>query len=186
MMNINALFNIPVLETARLILQPIGDEHFTSVMSILGDREVRHGMRMDAHDTPEKQNAWWRRFEESRKRGEAVQWAAFLKENNTYASLLTVKEIDHNSHRGEVGYSVVKSLWGKGIASEGVKCVVDYMFNTVNIHSLIAQILPSNEVSQKIVSRLGFVKEAHFHDVHKYQEVYYDLLQFYKINPAHT
>tara|TARA_B100000678_G_scaffold291190_1_gene306723 strand:+ start:3380 stop:3958 length:579 start_codon:yes stop_codon:yes gene_type:complete len=184
-MNIQAILNIPVLETERLILKPLAEEHFAEVMVGLGDKEVRHGMLMPAYDTRERQMKWWDRFMQAHRKGEAAQWAAFQKDRNVYTGLFTVKEIDHNIHRGELGYSILKPFWGGGMASEGVKCVMEYVFKEVNLHTVIAQILPSNYASLRVVSKMGFEQEAHFHEAHFYQGEYYDLLQYYRINPAH-
>lgn len=183
--NAAAIFSAPVLETERLILKPIKEEHQQMVFEYLGDHEVRHGMKMPAHDTPEKQNAWWGKFKKWREEGLALQWVAFLKDSGKYVSLLTIKEIEHSNLRGEVGYSVLKELWGQGIGSEGVAEIVRYGFENVNLHTMRAMILPSNKASQAIVKKMGFEKEAHFKECHKFEGKFYDLLQFNKINPKH-
>ncbi len=184
-MNLKVLSQPTVLETERMVLYPLERSHFNLVMQVMADREIRDGMLMPAHDTPEKQENWWARFEEARELGQAVQWAAFLKASQTYVALMTVKEIDHGSHRGELGYSLMKEFWGRGLGTEAARCVMEFMFDEVNLHRLIAQVLPQNLASQAIVRKLGFELEARFHDVHFYEGRYYDLLQFYKINPHH-
>tara|TARA_B000000460_G_C21465830_1_gene370229 strand:- start:224 stop:784 length:561 start_codon:yes stop_codon:yes gene_type:complete len=184
-LNLDAIFAPPELETERLLIKPVKEAYREMIFEYLSDHEVRHGMKMPTHDTPEKQEAWWQKFKIWREEGSALQWVAFLKDSGKYVSLLTIKEIEHNNLRGEVGYSVAKDEWGKGIGSEGVKCIVEYGFSNVNLHTIRAMILPSNLASQGIVKRLGFIQEAHFKECHRYKGGFYDLLQFYRINPEH-
>lgn len=183
--NINAIKDPPVLETERLILKPVSEDLRDCVFQGLSDREVRVRMKMPVLNTAELQEDWWQRFAQWRAVGKAVQWCAFLKDSGKYVSLLTLKEIDHKNLRGELGYSVMKENWRQGIGAEGAARLVNYAFEAIGLHSLFAQIMPYNEASQRIVKRLGFVKEAHFRHVHYHEGEFYDLLQFAKFNPHH-
>lgn len=139
-------------------------------------------MKAPVLNTPQKQEEWWSRFAAWRREGRAVQWCAFLKESGKYVGLFTIKEIDMAHYRGELGYSVLKEEWGKGIGGEGARHVVDYAFRQIGIHRLFAMIMPYNIPSQRIVKSLGFEQEAHFKDMHFYQGKFYDMLQFSLIN----
>lgn len=184
-LNHQAILSPPLLETKRLVLKPVCDDYRLMVFMSLSDKEVRHRMKMPCIDTPEKENEWWDRFADWRKTGKAVQWCGFLKDTGEYAGLFTFKEIDKSSDRGEVGYSILKQYWGRGLAGEGVKCLIDYGFLQIRFHTIFAMILPYNIPSQRIVRRLGFEQEAHFRDLHFYEGRYYDVLQFSLINPVH-
>ncbi len=175
----------PVLYTDRLILKPVVTELREFVFKTLCDPEVRHTMKMPVLNEPGKQDRWWKKFEEWRKEGRAVQWCAFNKENEQYVGLFTIKEIDQKNSRGELGYSIMRHLWRSGYGIEGSKVVVDFAFRQVGFHTMFAMILPYNEPSQRIVKRLGFEQEAHLRQIHYYQNSYYDVLQFSMINPSH-
>ena len=180
--------NLPqtqALESARMYFKPISLEHLDDVAIFLSDHEVRTNMKMPTLDTSEKLMKWFKNFELGREAGRVYQWAAYFKDGGDYACLLTLKDIDWNNQRGELGYSVNPKHWGKGIASEAAALGVDYAFRQIDLHSLVAQILPDNQASQRIVWKLGFRQESHFKEAILYEGQYYDLLQFSKINPAH-
>ncbi len=176
----------PELSTERLILKPVVEELRDFVFKTLCDPEVRHTMKMPVLNEPDIQNRWWLKFEEWRSKGEAVQWCAFSKVDGRYVGLFTIKEIDQKNSRGELGYSIMKDLWGMGYGTEGSREVLKFGFQHVDFHSIFAMILPYNTPSQRIVKRLGFEQEAHFKQIHFYQNVFYDVLQFSIINPSHN
>lgn len=175
----------PELITERLVLKPIADELREYVFKTLSDPEVRHTMKMPVLNEKGRQERWWNKFKEWRAEGKAVQWCAFSKANGQYVGLFTIKEIDPKNSRGELGYSIVKDLWGMGYGTEGSRELLKFAFDQVGFHTIFAMILPYNEPSQRIVKGLGFTQEAHLKEIHYYQDAYYDVLQFSIINPAH-
>lgn len=184
-LNPQAITSPAELETDRLILKPISESLREFVFRGLSDPEIRHNMKMPVVNTPEIQEDWWQRFMNWRARGEAAQWCAFFKDNQEYAGLFTLKEIDQHHFRGEIGYSVMQSFWGNGVGTEGARRLMEYAFEEIGLHTLFAVILTANIRSQGIVKRLGFTLEANLRDIHFYRGEFYDLLQFSKINPSH-
>lgn len=141
-------------------------------------------MKLPTLDTEAKRHNWFEDFQAARDSRTAFRWAGYLRSNKQYASLLTIKDIDHTNSRAELGYSVNPALWGKGLASEAAGLGCEYAFNKLGIHTLVAKILPDNPASLRIISKLGFIQEAHFKESHFFEGDYHDLLQFSKINPA--
>nr|WP_321407125.1 GNAT family protein [uncultured Carboxylicivirga sp.] len=67
-----------------------------------------------------------------------------------------------DDEQAEIGCTLAKEYHGNGYATEALKSVIDYLFNQVNKHRIIASIDPNNLNSIGLVERLGFRKEAHF------------------------
>lgn len=181
-----AIRNPKALRTERLLIKPMKEDFKDYVFLVLGDFEVRHGMHMPTLDTKEKQDAWWERFAQWRSSAKAIQWCMFDKQTNDYIGMLTIKEIDLSHSRGELGYSIMKTQWMKGYGKEGAAAVLNYGFEEVNLHTIIAQIATDNIGSQKIVKGLGMLQEGHFVESHLYNEQFFDTLQFSKVNPKHV
>jgi ribosomal-protein-alanine N-acetyltransferase len=53
---------------------------------------------------------------------------------------------------------------GKGIITEAIKEVVRYGFKIMKLHSIEAVIDPENYISEKVLRKNGFVKEAHLRE----------------------
>ena len=70
--------------------------------------------------------------------------------------------MDEENKQVELGFTLDKKYQGNGFATESVKQVIEYLFNTLNKYRIIASIDPRNSSSLKLVERLGFRKEAHF------------------------
>ncbi len=184
-MNKKSIAHPTEIQTERLILKPVEPTFKPHIFAYLSDHEVRNQMKMPTHDTVEKQEKWWNTFLEWRTNFQAVQWCAFSKDDNRFIGLFTIKELDLNNRRGELGYSLTKTEYGKGFATEGASSLVAYAFKEIDLHTLFAQILPYNKASQGIIKKLNFREEARFVQSHFFEGTYYDVLQFTLLNPAH-
>jgi RimJ/RimL family protein N-acetyltransferase len=55
----------------------------------------------------------------------------------------------------EIGYRLARSAWGQGYATEAVRAVRDYAFQTLGIRRLIAIIDPANTASIHVAEKVG-------------------------------
>ncbi len=60
-----------------------------------------------------------------------------------------------------LGYKIDKLYEGKGVMSESLEGACSYMFKKENLHRIMANYIPSNERSEKLLNRLGFQKEGY-------------------------
>lgn len=63
-----------------------------------------------------------------------------------------------------LGYSLDQRAVGAGIMFEALEAAVAYMFNTLHFHRIMANYLPRNERSGRLLRRLGFVVEGYARD----------------------
>lgn len=56
----------------------------------------------------------------------------------------------------EIGYRLRSSAWGRGLATEAARCMLDYGYGELGLETLYAFIDPKNEPSQAVARRLGF------------------------------
>jgi RimJ/RimL family protein N-acetyltransferase len=61
----------------------------------------------------------------------------------------------------EIGYTLGKNHRGRGYASEAVKRVVQFAFETLNKKEIIASVDPNNTPSIKLLESIGFHKKSH-------------------------
>ncbi len=62
----------------------------------------------------------------------------------------------------EIGFTIALEHQNKGIAKEAVTGLLDYLFNTLNKHRIIATTDTRNIASYRLLESLGFRREAHF------------------------
>ena len=67
-----------------------------------------------------------------------------------------------NPRLAYLGYSLSRSAWGQGYASEAVSKLVDYLFRVLDIHRVVADCDVKNSASIRLLERLRFRREAHY------------------------
>ncbi|MBD2451515.1 ribosomal protein S5-alanine N-acetyltransferase [Nostoc sp. FACHB-152] len=68
------------------------------------------------------------------------------------------------AHFCYVGYSLAEKSQGKGYMTEGLKAAIDYVFEDLNLHRVMANYMPHNQRSGNVLKRLGFVVEGYARD----------------------
>ncbi len=61
----------------------------------------------------------------------------------------------------ELGYRLKFSAWGRGLASEGVKGLLHYGFETLRAGAVMALVLTENAASVKVLEKNGLTKLAY-------------------------
>ncbi|WP_050699392.1 GNAT family N-acetyltransferase [Anaeromassilibacillus senegalensis] len=59
-----------------------------------------------------------------------------------------------------IGYRINESYWHRGIATDTVKLMVEYLSNEMGIQTLKAFVMPENIFSEKALIKNGFIKES--------------------------
>jgi [ribosomal protein S5]-alanine N-acetyltransferase len=63
-----------------------------------------------------------------------------------------------------LGYSLDHRAEGKGLMFEALTTVIAYAFNDMGLHRIMANYIPTNERSGRLLRRLGFVVEGYARD----------------------
>ena len=66
---------------------------------------------------------------------------------------------------GEIGYFVDEKYWGKGIATQALKQLEEFIVSNLNIRRLEIRMVKENGISQKIAIKCGYKKEGILHDM---------------------
>ncbi|MED3942225.1 GNAT family protein [Priestia megaterium] len=65
-------------------------------------------------------------------------------------------------HTYEIGWVFNALYHQKGYASEAAKAIVDYGFNTMKLHRIIATCPPENTSSYRVMEKIGMRREGYF------------------------
>lgn len=60
----------------------------------------------------------------------------------------------------EIGYWLGEAYWGRGIATEAVRLIVQHCFDQFNLVRLYAAVFAGNNASMRVLEKNGFYKEA--------------------------
>lgn len=71
----------------------------------------------------------------------------------------TLKE-DVYKRTAEVGYFISENFWGKGIATEAIKLLVEYIQQNFDIVRIYAEVFEFNKASMRVLEKNGFYLEC--------------------------
>jgi len=75
-------------------------------------------------------------------------------------------QIFNIQRRAEIGIFIGEpEYWGKGIGPEAINLMLDYGFNTLNYHKILASVNVPNTRSLKMFNKIGFIEEGHQKDM---------------------
>jgi len=89
------------------------------------------------------------------------QFAIILVDENRLIGDMGISFTNYNNMQAEIGCTLHKDYQKKGYATESLKGMVGFLFETLNKHRIIASVDPRNIASIQLIERLGFRKEAH-------------------------
>ena len=56
----------------------------------------------------------------------------------------------------EIGYALAKDCWGKGLMTEAVQTVIDYLFEQIDLDFLVVSHFAHNDRSRRVIEKCGF------------------------------
>ena len=147
------------IEIERLILRPFELTDLDDLFEYASIPGVGENAGWPHHETIEKSKMILSKFIEEKK-----TFAIVYKENNKVIGSLGVepygnedKLTEFNNYIGrEIGYVLAKNYWGKGLGTEAVKAVIDYLFNKENYDFLVCAYYDFNARSKRVQEKCGF------------------------------
>ncbi len=82
------------------------------------------------------------------------------KETEKFIGLFGLKLSSAKYNRGEVWYKLHSDLWNKGYATEVLKMIIDYGFDTLGLHRIEAGCAVENVASIKVLEKVGMIREG--------------------------
>jgi RimJ/RimL family protein N-acetyltransferase len=149
---------IPILQTERLILRaPRGDD-LDAWAAIMADPDVARYIA----PAPMTRDEAWRSIAGSLGHWQLRGYGAWSVERKSDGAMMgRVGMINPEGWPGlEIGWTLGKSYWGNGYATEAAAAAMRYAFLTQPVDRLISNIDPDNTPSQAVALRLGETKGA--------------------------
>lgn len=72
---------------------------------------------------------------------------------------ITIKE-DVFRLNAEIGYFIAEPFWGKGLATEAIKKMTDYVFTRFNVIRIVAGVFEFNKASMRALEKNGYYLES--------------------------
>ncbi len=91
-------------------------------------------------------------------------WAAELNETGEfigYVGLFTPRFEAAFTPCVEIGWRLAGEYWGRGLATEGARAVVDHAFHHLALAELVSFTVPANLRSRRVMEKLGMAYDPH-------------------------
>lgn len=173
----------PVLRTDRLTLRDLREGDARRIF------DMRASGRMNTFIARENMNDPARSIElvdgcvKAFNERSGIAWAGILREGNEIIGTCGYNRIDHENRRAELGGELAPEYWGKGIALEAVRAIVEFGLGPMRLHSIEAWVEPGNRGAILLLEHLGFVKEAHYRDRIYFRGEYRDMAVYSCVAP---
>jgi RimJ/RimL family protein N-acetyltransferase len=157
-------FTGTLFETPRLRLREFVMDDVNRLVALDSDPEV---MRHISHGIPTPREvirdkvlpAWLEFYAQPRPIG---FWAVELREDGQFIGWFHLRPDRISPPQPELGYRLVRRVWGRGLASEGGRALVAAAFDRLPCASISARTLVVNEVSQRVMQNCGMRFEHEF------------------------
>lgn len=168
------LHPFPVLNTPRLTLRAVESNDADAAFAMRSDAEVMKYIGRPPAKSIEEATDWIKLIHGLHQKNEGVLWALSLRGSDEMIGSIGIWQIDKANHRAEIGYMLSTVNQGKGYMQEAIVESINYAFNSINLHSIEANVNPDNLASIKLLERSGFVREAYFRENYYYNNRFLD------------
>lgn len=79
---------------------------------------------------------------------------------NRLVGVAEIFDIDDKVNMLTFGYTLNESYWGRGIATNTTKILLQYFFETLDVNRVQAFVMPENQKSKNVLLRNNFKKEG--------------------------
>lgn len=144
-----------MIESKRLKLAPIGEEHATDLYKLWSDFEVIKYTYMPLVKSHEECADIIRMFIERNQKSEAPQNFAILY-NDTAIGICGFPIVE--SEKGAYGfyYQLCRDFWGTGLGFEAAEALLEHITRNTSAACVYADAVSVNPASLSILTRLGF------------------------------
>jgi RimJ/RimL family protein N-acetyltransferase len=153
------------LETDRMYFREFRDADAPLLFELDSDPEV---MRFISRGEPTPlariQNEFIPKFLDAyRRQPPQGFWAAHLRESGSFIGWFHLRPDRISTTEMELGYRLQRLVWGRGLATEGSRALLDKSFNEWGYEKVCARTLAGNMASRRVMEKAGLCFECEFY-----------------------
>jgi len=144
------------LRTSRLLLRPWRDEDIAAFVGLSADPAVMEYL-------PSAGEAWAARARAHWEEHGFGQWVVELPGAAPFIGVVGLNMVGSGAPFApavEINWRLARAYWGHGYAVEAARAALDYGFEALGLPELVAQTVPANQRSRRVMERLGMVRAA--------------------------
>lgn len=158
---LNAIFTVfPELDTERLRLRQSRPADAEAIFAILSQEDVTRYYNLSPLTTVDQARAIIERRAAAFARRERIRWAIARREDDYVIGSCGFVHWNWESSRAEIGYELAPEWQGQGLMREALSAMLAFGFGKMQLNRIEAFVVPENELSLRLLRRLGFQEEG--------------------------
>lgn len=101
-----------------------------------------------------------------------IEYKNTLESKPLLVGTIGIKDIHDLHKKSNIGYWIGRQYQGKGIATECIKIVVNYVFDELKIEEISAYVFPDNYPSIRVLEKNGFIETRKVNEYHQLSNRY--------------
>lgn len=167
------------LETERLILRDFVSEDWQRVLEYQSDPlYLRYYEWTERTPAAAREFVGW--FLDHQRQDPRIkfQLAVTLKSNNLLIGNCGIRMDRPNVFQADIGYELDPQYWNYGYATEAAHAIVDFGFNSFDLHRVWSWCVADNTGSAHVLEKLGMRREGHLRENEYYRGRWWDTLMY--------
>ena len=153
-----------ILETERLILRQINENHTEDILKIRSNEVINRYVKRNSPKTNYDALAFILHIQKKTQDKEIIFWGISYKDDPRLIGTICLWNFSHDRKTAEVGYELLPDYHKKGIMSEAFRNVLTFGFNDLQLQKILAFTNPFNHDSQTLLVKHGFVLDEKMKD----------------------
>lgn len=151
------IFNIPIIETDRLILRPLTLDDADEVFEWTSDEKVAEYMSYPCHKSIEVTKEWLSSLESLENE---YTWGFVRKSDNKLIGSGGIR-FRVNENAWNFGYNFRQDCWGNGYATEASKRMIEYVCSEHNAREFVSEHAVENPASGRVIEKCGLTFDGY-------------------------
>lgn len=148
------------IQTERLIIRNFTNSDLSQLHRIVNNEEIMRYVPFAKERTLQECKELMKRILNRYKESTILNFKGFLllvtsKHNNECIGFVGLFPLTYDITENELFYGLFEEYYGKGYATEIGKNVIEHSFNNMKIDKIVAAVNKDNEVSKRVLSKIG-------------------------------
>lgn len=176
----------PDIHAPRLQLRRLALDDANDIFFLRTDKEVQRYIDRPKPQSIEEAIKYINDINAAIDKNESILWGISLASDPKLIGYICLFHVEVENSRCEIGYLLHPAYHKQGLMKEAIIAVLSYGFDTMQLHSIVANINPGNIASSALLRSVGFIKEAYFKENFFFNGKFLDTEIFTILNPAQS
>ncbi|MEX2582341.1 MAG: GNAT family N-acetyltransferase [Gemmatimonadota bacterium] len=167
------------LETERLVLRDFTEEDWPEVLEYQRQPEYLRFYPWESRDEDDVRGyialflGWQREIPRHR-----FQLAITLADTGAIIGNVGVRAEVPGALSADLGFELDARYWGRGYATEAAAAMLEFGFEQLDLHRLVAHCIADNTASARVLERIGMRQEGRLRQSEYFKDRWWDVLLF--------